>query len=191
MKFAGKYETLQKVAIGPVETFVARDRASNQKVIVHTFECPEQATSQSTMQGVLSTFSALAPQPLASIIDAGKFDGTSFAYLVTNWPGDEAVGKWVRLYQEKLEGKGTSEPLGAATVIFGSGPTSPPTTLPKARLDEGPQSATAAVPGAISGFFQQPEDTTPQNPADAVPEAPREFTKQFFSLSADEPTDSG
>lgn len=110
MKFEGIYETLQKVAIGPVVTLIARNKTSNQKVIVHTFEYSEQAINQPAMRDVISAFSALAPQPVGPVIDAGKFDGTPFAYLVTRWPGDEALADWVRLYEAGLEEKGRASP---------------------------------------------------------------------------------
>ena len=202
MKFEGIYETLQKVAIGPVVTLVARDRESNQKVIVHTFEYSEQAINQPGMRDVLSAFSAVAPQPVASVIDAGKFDGTSIAYLVISWPGDEALAEWVRLYKAGLEGNGTSEPPGAATAIVGSDAACTPTTL-KTRSGDVPEVPTQTVasygpasvpphkPGAISGFWGHREDTTSPNPAEVVPRAPGAFTNEFFPLAADGPDNAG
>ena len=198
MKFEGIYETLQKVAIGPVVTLVARDKTNNQRVIVHSFEYSEQAINQPTMREVLSAFSALAPQPVASVIDAGRFNGTSFAYLVTSWPGDEALAEWVRLYEAGLGGERTSQPSGAATVISGSGPAGlpmSPEARPAERPDFGAQTATRyspttvppGTPGAVSGFWGRREDTTSPNPAEVVPRAPGAFTKEFFPQSADEP----
>lgn len=210
MRFAAKYETLQKVAIGRVETFIARDRASNQKVVVHTFECPEQAIGQSIMQCNLTAFSALAPGAVAPVIDAGRFDGTTFGYLVTEWPGDESLQEWVRSYQGEPRGARISNLWDNSTAILGSGQTIPP-SAPKpnpsgnqeigaavdpassptlmfpaasgrpAPLKEANQSDKDSIAsGGVSRFFQQHEHTVPTRGGDASPNAPGEFTNQFF-----------
>jgi hypothetical protein len=210
MKFAAKYETLQKVAIGRVETFIARDRANNHKVIVHTFECPEQAIGQSTIECNLAAFSVLAASPAASVIDAGRFDGTFFGYLVTEWPGDEALQEWVRCYQGKPQHARIRSRWGNSTPMFGSGQTIAP-AAPKANLSGGPEFGAAAdgessptlmfpaasggpprpaeakpsdkvsaTSGGISSFFQQRGDMAPKPAGDASFRVPGDFTNQFF-----------
>ena len=142
------------------------------------------------------------PEPAAMVIDAGMFDGTPFAYLVTNWPGDEALEHWVQLNQDNLGGTEVNETPDTATVIFSAAPKSP-ATIPKAKLGHGPASGSApaqeyipagvspAASGALSGFFGQHQNAAPESAVDAVPKAPGDFTKQFFPLSSDDRREVG
>src|SRR5271165_5288384 len=142
MKFAIKYETLKRVANGRVETFVARDRQSNQQVTVHTFEYAKQGNSPSTMPDLLRAFSLLAPAPVGPIIDAGMFEGTTFAYIVTSWVSDEALEAWVRSFQGATTPKTEpTDPSDPATVIFAPSQVSRP-AAPKTANSEQSEPAT-------------------------------------------------
>src|SRR5215472_809268 len=99
MRFSARYEILLKVASGAVETAVGRDKGNNEKVIIHMLEYVNKTNSEPTINQVLGTLSGLAPGPAGPAIDAGMFDGTSFAYLVTKWTGEENLAAWVRAYQ--------------------------------------------------------------------------------------------
>ena len=65
MTFAAKYEFLESVTRGAVETFVARKVATDERVLVYIFECPEQPPNKPTVQWILESFRAVAPDPPA------------------------------------------------------------------------------------------------------------------------------
>ena len=63
MKFGDKYELLDSLTTGPVETFIANDKVSGERVLVHILHCDPQRPNQPTVQWVLDTFRRLAPEP--------------------------------------------------------------------------------------------------------------------------------
>ena len=63
MKFADKYEILEMVTSGRVSTFLARERASQEAVVVYTFECVGTGASELSTASIISRFCALAPNP--------------------------------------------------------------------------------------------------------------------------------
>ncbi len=63
MTLAAKYEFLEALTRGAVETFMARKVATDERVLVYIFECPEQPLNQPTVQWILESFRALAPDP--------------------------------------------------------------------------------------------------------------------------------
>lgn len=105
MKFAAKYEILEPVTRGSVETFVARCVATDERVLVHIFECPEQRSDQPTVQWVLESFQAVAPDPAELVLATGRYSGTSYAYLATKLPDSAVLQEWVRSYEDREEKK--------------------------------------------------------------------------------------
>jgi hypothetical protein len=101
-----KYELLEPVTRGSVETFVARRLSTDERVLVHIFECPEQRQDQPTVLWVLESFRAVAPAPPELVLGTGKYSGTSYAYLVTKLPESTVLQAWVRSYQAQEETKG-------------------------------------------------------------------------------------
>src|SRR5579863_6814393 len=63
MKFADKYEILEMVTSGRVSTFLARERASQEAVVVYTFECAGTGAGELSTASIISRFCALAPNP--------------------------------------------------------------------------------------------------------------------------------
>jgi hypothetical protein len=132
MKFADKYEILKTVTDGPVETFVANDIRRGYAVLVHIFDAGEQKPNQPTVQWVMEAFRSFAPEPAALVLEAGRYSGTLYAYLVTQVPEEAALHKWVERYrvlvQETqdefvpLAAREPSRPEGTFTKVFkGSG----------------------------------------------------------------------
>src|SRR5664279_1430312 len=103
MTFASKYEILEPVTSGSVETFVARSLATDERVLVHIFECPEQRPDQPTVQWVLQSFQAIASEPTGLVLATGRYSGTTYAYLVTKLPESAVLDAWVRSYQARRE----------------------------------------------------------------------------------------
>ena len=98
MKFGDKYELLESLTIGGVETFVANDKIRGQRVLVHILECEAQKPNQPTVQWVLESFRRVAPEPAATVLETGRYSGTLYAYVVTKMPTDAALKNWLQLY---------------------------------------------------------------------------------------------
>ncbi len=99
MKFGEKYELLESLTTGGVETFVANDKVRGERVLVHILEGEEQRPNQPTVQWVLEAFRRIAPEPAGVVLETGRYSGTLYAYLVTRMPDAAALQRWVQLYR--------------------------------------------------------------------------------------------
>jgi hypothetical protein len=205
MTFAAKYEILEPVAVGPVEIFVARKVLNNERVLVHIFECPEQKPQQPTLQWVLESFHAVAPEPAELVIDTGKYLGTSYAYLVTKIPAEAVLKQWIQSYEARGQATNASaEPPLAAAPAPAEEVISPLPILDSdqptlVRSHDQTQEITKAFEALRLGLAPQSKPTTGSGvPAAAgpdraeivanlgelnppAPQEPGEFTKQFFA----------
>ncbi len=103
MKFSEKYELLESLTTGAIETFAANDKVRGERVLVHIVECAPQKPDQTTAEWVLESFRRLAPEPPGPVLETGKYSGAKYAYVVTK-PADETVVKaWVRRYELQAE----------------------------------------------------------------------------------------
>jgi len=107
MKFGEKYELLESLTTGGVETFVANDKVRGERVLVHILECEAQKPNQPTVQWVLEQFRHIAPEPAGLVLETGRYSGTLYAYLVTKMPEEGALKRWVQTY--KSQGRDTQE----------------------------------------------------------------------------------
>ncbi|MFZ0860250.1 MAG: hypothetical protein WAN18_06180 [Candidatus Sulfotelmatobacter sp.] len=144
MKFGEKYELLESLTTGGVETFVANDKVRGERVLVHILEGEAQKPNQPTVQWVLEAFRRIAPEPAGLVLETGRYSGTLYAYLVTKMPDDAALTNWIQLYRA----------LGRATQEIPA-PLAKPTAeseAPTANLTsrEGPRG-----PGAVTPLFQE------------------------------------
>src|SRR5271157_4250667 len=103
MTFAAKYEILEFLTRGSVETFVARKVATDERVLVYIFECPEQPLNRPTVQWILESFRALAPDPPELVAETGRYDATSYGYLVTKLPEKSALQAWIQSYEARQQ----------------------------------------------------------------------------------------
>jgi hypothetical protein len=99
MKFADKYELSDAITTGRLETFVGRDVASGDRVLVYIFDAPVKKADQPTVLWALESFRAAAPEPPGLVIAAGRYGSTSYAYLVTQFPDDAALRQWTQAYE--------------------------------------------------------------------------------------------
>jgi hypothetical protein len=99
MKFGEKYELLESITTGAVTTFVANDKIRGQRVLVHILYFDQQTPNQITIQSVLEAFRQVAPEPAGFVLEAGKYRGTLYAYLVTKLPDDATLRAWVQQYK--------------------------------------------------------------------------------------------
>lgn len=108
MKFSDKYEILEIVTSGRVSTFLARERTTQDPVVVYTFECVGTGAGDLSTASIISRFCSLAPNPPGMIVKAG-FDGpSSSAFITTKMPDSAALKAWVAAYQSFVVGAAKS-----------------------------------------------------------------------------------
>ena len=107
MKFSEKYELLESLTTGAIETFAAHDRVRDERVLVHIVDCAPQKPDQTTAEWVLESFRKLAPEPPGPVLETGKYSGTKYAYVVTKLADETLVKSWVRRYE--LQAQETKE----------------------------------------------------------------------------------
>jgi len=183
---------------------VARSLATDERVLVHIFECPEQRPDQPTVQWVLESFHAIAPGPPELVLGTGKYGGTTYAYLVTKLPESAVLDKWVRSYRVRQEACAES-PFAASPSPQQSpdeGVEEPahgiPMTVPDVAEAEQPPTAgtsqtssdsdssflsdnTAAQEHDATVLFARGSSEIDFGPAKVESQEPGEFTRQFFS----------
>src|SRR5271169_841759 len=116
MKFEEKYELLESLTSGKVETFVANDKLRGERVVVHILHCDPQKPNQPTVQWVLESFRRLAPEPAGLVLETGRYSGTLYAYLVTKLPEEAALRRWVQQYESQArDTRETPAPVPAPT----------------------------------------------------------------------------
>jgi hypothetical protein len=201
MKFANKYELFELLTTGTVETFVARDVRSAERVLVHIFESLQQRSDQPTIQWVLESFRSVAPAPPGLVVDAGRYTGTAYAYLVTKVPEEAALQDWVQSYEASQQAKemspsqqkattraaGTDDNLQPRFPAVASPAsiraTKEPGEFTKAFLAVGPSSGIDRSSGSKSADFGLLSDEPGKV---AAPPEPGSFTQQFFAGSEEE-----
>lgn len=180
MKFGDKYELLDSLTTGSVETFVANDKLRGERVLVHILHCDPQRPNQPTVQWVLDTFRRVAPEPAGLVLEAGRYSGTLYAYLITKLPDEAAVQAWVKQY--KAQARDTQEitarplqppapvsPLPPVPVSSQPLPPPPPPTPP------------APTPGSVTQLLREFEPLTRKTapnvpPKEAQPPSPPPFS---------------
>jgi len=100
MNFVNRYELSESITTGAVETFPARDVISDSRVLVYVFESgAPQPANVPTIEWVLEAFNKIAPAPRDLVINAGRYSGTAFLYLVTKMPAPDALNQWIEAYE--------------------------------------------------------------------------------------------
>src|SRR3984885_609316 len=144
MKFGEKYELLESLTTGGVETFIANDKVRGERVLVHILEGEAQKPNQPTVQWVLEAFRRIAPEPAGLVLETGRYSGTLYAYLVTKMPDQAALQNWVQRYRAQArETQEIAAPAGKAT---------PESEFPTADLTSKEPSR---VPGLMTQFRQE------------------------------------
>jgi hypothetical protein len=107
MQFSEKYELIESLTTGAVESFIGNNKARGERVLVHILQCEPQKANQPTVQWVLDAFRQLAPEPAGIVLEAGRYSGTTYAYLVTTLPENAELAAWVARYN--AQNKDTQE----------------------------------------------------------------------------------
>lgn len=144
MKFGEKYELLESLTTGGVETFVANDKVRGERVLVHILDCEAQKPNQPTVQWVLDQFRRIAPEPAGLVLETGRYSGTLYAYLVTKMPDEAALTKWVQLYRS--QGHDTQD---------SPAPVAKPTAESEFPTAEITPKEPSRVPGSVTQLFRE------------------------------------
>jgi hypothetical protein len=162
MKFSEKFELLESLTTGAIETFAANDKVRGQRVLVHIVECAAQKPEQSITEWVLESFRRLAPEPAGPVLESGRYSGAQYAYLVTKPADEAAVKSWVRRYELHSQERKETSTLQLKQQISGNPPTPavPPMVAPRE-----PQPA----PGQMTQLFQD-FDSLAKSRSTGVPE---------------------
>src|SRR5215469_11592760 len=165
MKFGDKYELLESLTTGVIETFVANDKVRGERVLVHILDCAPQKPGQSTSEWVLESFRRVAPEPCGPVLETGKYSGTQYAYLVTK-PADETAQKsWIRRYE--IQNQDTQETKTLQKSVEISPP--PNTPLPPPPTKE-PSQTPVSVTQLLRDFDSQIKPAAkPIPPAQPLP----------------------
>ena len=161
MKFGEKYELLESLTTGGVETFVANDRVRGERVLVHILECEAQKPNQPTVQWVLDQFRQIAQEPAGLVLETGRYSGTLYAYLVTKMPDEAALTKWVQLY--RAQGRDTQD---------SPTPVARPTAESEFPTADITPKQPPRVPGSVTQLFQELDPHATSNVPPAEPQKP-------------------
>ena len=69
LKLTEKYELIEPVTRGRINSFVARDLSTSEQALVHLFECARGKSRQPAAVWVLQAFRCLAPSPPGRVIE--------------------------------------------------------------------------------------------------------------------------
>jgi len=103
LKLTEKYELVEPVTRGRINSFIARDLSTSEQVLVHLFECAGSRSGQPAALWVLQAFRCLAPSPPGMVIEAGTSESSLLAYVITLMPSASALRAWVQGYKLSTE----------------------------------------------------------------------------------------
>ena len=183
------------VTSGRVSTFLARERTTQEPVVVYTFECV--GAGELSTASIIARFCALAPNPPGMIVKAGFDAPSSSAFLTTRMPESAALQAWVAAYQSFAKpGTTPAKPAASGT----------PTGEETAELSASEVRAVLARTGTPSK--QPPVESLSEDlessdlgggtaafslsaPTPASQQSAGEFTRLFNEVNAFQPTASG
>ncbi len=193
MKFAEKYEIIEMLTSGRVSTFLARDRATQESVVVYTFECVGSAAELSTAS-IIARFCALAPNPPGIIVKAGFDEPSSSAFLTTKMPDSAALKQWAGAYHAfpQKNASPAAEPMRGPSPVSDETAELSASELKAALAQRGrPQSPPADDPGEGTAAFSLGSPTSGLPQLSGSPPSGGEFTRLFREVNAFEPLRGG
>jgi hypothetical protein len=111
MKLLSKYELRERITGLPVEVFLAQELRTGLSRLVHLVDWAKGA-DEATSQEILKLICRWAPEPPGIILEVGRDETTSRAYLVTTLPADPlAVQAWVQAYERATASAVKAEPV--------------------------------------------------------------------------------
>jgi hypothetical protein len=103
LKLTEKYELVEPVTRGRINSFIARDLSTSEQALVHLFEYAGGKSGQPAAIRVLQAFRCLAPSPPGTVIEAGTSASSSLAYVITLMPSASSLRAWVQAYKLSTE----------------------------------------------------------------------------------------
>jgi hypothetical protein len=184
MRFLGKYELLEQLTVGRVETFIAYPIGGGERILVHVFPLPALIKSAPTNRDLVDYMQELSPPALGAVLDAGRYDDGSQAYIVTKFPRDLGeLPKWVDAYKSMTKKHDTTAEVPAPALWeTSSGDTQP---IPVAEKPVG--DFTRAFPGV--GPTKEPGN--PTSATDAFDKSQRESVHEETNLRGDRQSSAG
>ncbi len=149
MRFLGKYELLEQLTVGTVETFAAYPIGGGERLLVHVFALPAMIKSGLKNSDLLVYMEAMAPPAMGSLIDAGRYDDGSQAFVVTKFPRDlKALPNWVEAYKAMSKKQDTTTVETPVRHVWADpgGDAQPPKAAPEAPVGEFTRAFRSASP---------------------------------------------
>lgn len=156
MKFTEKYELLETLTTGAVETFVANDKVRGERVLVHIVECTPQKPDQTPAEWVLESFRKLAPEPPGPVLETGKYSGPKYGYVVVRVADETAAKAWARRYELQADETKETKRHVVKTDL------STPPVLPPVALG-----SSAQAPGSMTQLFRDYDSLEKSKPTDS------------------------
>lgn len=181
MKFSEKYELLETLTTGAVETFAAHDRVRGERVLVHIVECPTQKSDQTTAEWVLESFRKQAPEPPGTVLETGKYSGAKYGYVVIKSTDETSVKRWVRQYEIQADETKETNVHQRETAVSAA---VEPTAAPPVTVKQAPQ-----APGSMTQLFRDFDSLGKSKGPDAA--APADLSAHKPAPSTSLPGDSG
>jgi len=155
---------LEQLTVGKVEMFAAYPIGGGERLLIHVFALPAFIKSAPTNRDLLGYMEALSPPALGTVLDAGRYDDGSQAYVVTKFPRDlSALTKWVEAYKSLERNKHDTTTDVTAVTLW----------------DQGQEGQTQRIPIPVAakpaGDFTRAFQTLSPN----QPEAPKSENDQF------------
>lgn len=119
MKLTEKYELVEPVTSGRINSFIARDLSTSEQALVHLFECSKPEGTHSPAVWVLQAFRCIAPSPPGMVTEAGTSESGSLAYIITRMPSSAALRAWVQAYKLSTETTQEFDGKGSTTASIG------------------------------------------------------------------------
>jgi hypothetical protein len=193
MRFLGKYELLEQLTVGPVETFVAYPIGGGERLLVHVFALPALVKSGLKNSDLVEYMEAMSPKPLGSVLDAGRYDDGTQAFVVTKFPRDpNALPNWIEAYKSAAKKQDTTTVEAPVQQMWGGSKSEPKSTSaaehPVGDFTRAFQSA--GLPSAIgksplpTEAFDLPLPATTQNIGDGTSSEARSNPGTLSKLTA-------
>jgi hypothetical protein len=120
MRFLGKYELLEQLTVGSVETFVAYPIGGGERLLIHVFALPALIKSDLKNSDLLAYMETMSPPALGALLDAGRYDDGTQAFLVTKFPRDPSLlANWIEAYKSTLRKQDTTTAEAPARQVWG------------------------------------------------------------------------
>jgi hypothetical protein len=162
MRFLGKYELLEQLTVGSVETFGAYHVGGGKRLLVDGFALPAFINTGLKNSDLLSYMEAMSPPALGAVVDAGRYDDGSQSFIVTKFPRDlAALSKWIEAYKSSSKKKDTTTVEAPVRQLWegSSGSAEPSATAPEAPVGE--------FTRAFQGMGPSPKAAKPKSATDA------------------------